>query len=227
MSSDNTLRRRFFERQLGHFVWLVVLLVVLYTTTAIPGFGIGGFLGLSTTEWVVLTVVNMIMHQMYVWICWRAELHWNGMSRVFGDKAFSIYAAVFFVFLVLRPILIFMLGWANRDTLPIEPWIGYAIALVLFLPIPYLGYSIVHFFGFARAAGLDHFNPAMRSEPLVREGIFAWAPNAMYIFGFLFLWIPAFLFQSVTALVVAAFGHAYIWVHYFFTEKPDMQRIYG
>jgi protein-S-isoprenylcysteine O-methyltransferase Ste14 len=67
----------------------------------------------------------------------------------------------------------------------------------------------------------------VRSQPLVREGIFAWAPNAMYIFGFLLLWIPPFLFQSVTALVVAAFGHAYIWVHYFFTEKPDMQLIYG
>jgi hypothetical protein len=38
-----------------------------------------------------------------------------------------------------------MLGWANRGTLPIEPWIGYAIALVLFLPISYLMYSIVHF----------------------------------------------------------------------------------
>lgn len=67
----------------------------------------------------------------------------------------------------------FMVGWGKRGTLPIKPWIGYAIALVLFLPIPYLGYSIVYVFGFARAAGIDHFDPATRAKPLVREGIFA------------------------------------------------------
>ena len=29
------------------------------------------------------------------------------------------------------------------------------------------------------------------------------------------------------ALAVALFQHAYIWVHYYCTEKPDMRRIYG
>jgi len=32
---------------------------------------------------------------------------------------------------------------------------------------------------------------------------------------------------ATAALVLAAFCHAYIWVHYFCTEKPDMKRIYG
>ena len=41
------------------------------------------------------------------------------------------------------------------------------------------------------------------------------------------LWVPAFLFQSMAAMVIAAFSHAYIWVHYYATEKPDMKRIYG
>ena len=63
MSNDNMQRRRFFEHQLGHFVWLVVLLVALCTATAIPDFGVGGFLGLSTTYWIVITVANMIIHQ--------------------------------------------------------------------------------------------------------------------------------------------------------------------
>ena len=48
----------------------------------------------------------------------------------------------------------------------------------------------------------------------------------MYTFGLLVLWIPAFLFQSVTALIIAALSHAYAWVHYFATEKPDMAHIY-
>ena len=29
------------------------------------------------------------------------------------------------------------------------------------------------------------------------------------------------------ALVVALFSHAYIWVHYFCTDRPDMKLIYG
>ena len=49
----------------------------------------------------------------------------------------------------------------------------------------------------------------------------------MYVFGFAILWVPALLFQSVAALIVAAFSHAYIWVHYYCTERPDMRRIYG
>jgi hypothetical protein len=49
----------------------------------------------------------------------------------------------------------------------------------------------------------------------------------MYTIGFLGLWAAALAFASWTALLLAAFNHAYIWVHYFATEKPDMARIYG
>ena len=45
----------------------------------------------------------------------------------------------------------------------------------------------------------------------------------MYVLGFFMLWVPAFLFQSTAAMVIAAFSHAYIWVHYYATEKPDMK----
>ena len=62
---------------------------------------------------------------------------------------------------------------------------------------------------------------------MVREGAFAWTPNAMYLIVFLGLWAIAFLYGSRIALVGALFQHAYIWVHYWFTEKPDMDLIYG
>ena len=129
--------------------------------------------------------------------------------------------------IVLRPILAFALGWSNRGTLGIESWLGYAISLILFAPSVYLIYCIRRYFWVARAFGIDHFDTSYRNVPLVRQGIFTWTPNAMYVYGFLILWVPAFLFQSVAALIVAAFSHTYIWVHYYCTEKPDMQRIYG
>ena len=106
------------------------------------------------------------------------------------------------------------------------PWLGYGASILLFAPAMYMMYSVKHFFTFRRAFGIDHFDASYRAAPLVRQGIFRWTPNAMYVFGFCALWIPAFLFQSVAALVVATFSHAYIWVHYHATEKPDMRRIY-
>jgi RimJ/RimL family protein N-acetyltransferase len=39
------------------------------------------------------------------------------------------------------------------------------------------------------------------------------------------LWIIAIAAASWSPLVVAGFSHAYIWVHYFCTEQPDMQVI--
>jgi len=127
----------------------------------------------------------------------------------------------------LRPVLAFALGWSNRNSLPIEPWIGYLAAVILLVPAIYLVYSVKRYFSFERAFGIDHFDTSYRNMPLIRKGIFTWTPNAMYVFGFLILWVPALLFQSVAALIVAAFSHLYIWVHYYCTELPDMRRIYG
>ena len=56
---------------------------------------------------------------------------------------------------------------------------------------------------------------------------FRFIPNSMYTVGFFALWIPALLAGSKAALLAAAFNHAYIWVHYACTERPDMKRIYG
>lgn len=39
--------------------------------------------------------------------------------------------------------------------------------------------------------------------------------------------IFALMFGSWNALVVALFQHAFIWVHMYCTEGPDMGRIYG
>jgi len=49
----------------------------------------------------------------------------------------------------------------------------------------------------------------------------------MYVFGFLVLWIPGFVMFSKAALLVALFNQIYIWVHYYFTELPDINFIYG
>ncbi|MDX1401738.1 MAG: methyltransferase [Kiloniellales bacterium] len=217
----------FFEGQIAHLAALAVLLLALYLASGVPGFHAGAFLDHSTAAWAGLAVANAILHQVYVWLCWRLELQGRHLTRLFGNHAFRIYQAGFAVLILLRPVLAFALGWANRGTLAIDPWLGYAISFILLAPSFYLLYCVHRYFGMDRAFGIDHFDASYRNAPLVRQGIFKWTPNAMYVFGFLILWVPGFLFQSLAALIVAAFSHAYIWVHYACTEKPDMRRIYG
>ena len=58
------------------------------------------------------------------------------------------------------------------------------------------------------------------TAPMVLDG-------AMYGVAFLGLWGIALLLGSWQALVVAAFQHAYIWVHMYTVEAPDMRLLFG
>ena len=215
-----------FEKQFAHVVLLGILLFLLDFASRLPGFFDGEYLGLTTRTWFALSVVNTVLHQVYVWFCWRTQLHLSLMTNVFGQSAFKFYAAGFGIMIILRPILITGLAVSNGGTLPVDPIIMQIVAAILLAPGIYLLYSIVRYFSFTRALGADHFDESFRSLPLVREGIFRFTSNGMYVFGFLVLWAPALFFSSISAIIFAAFSHLYIWVHYYCTEKPDMKRIY-
>ena len=165
-----------------------------------------------------------IAHQLYVWLCWRWELKSAAISRVMG---FVPYVVIFFLLLVGRVIAILWLTWGDFQSLgapPIIRWGGGAFLLGLGLAT---NFSVARSFGWARAAGADHFFPAYRELPLVRKGMFRLTPNAMYLFGFMLLWGIALLGDSSAALLAAAFSHAYIWLHWLATERPDMKFLYG
>ena len=131
------------------------------------------------------------------------------------------------ILLVGRPIAITFLAFSNQGSSHIDLRILYVIALLLLVPILYLAYSLVKYFGVKRVLGIDHFDTSYREESLVQEGIFKYVNNSMYIFGLLILWLPGLLLASKAALLAALFGHVYIWVHYFTVEQPDMRYIYG
>jgi hypothetical protein len=187
----------------------------------------GELWGLSTWTWFWISVEIPIAHQLFVWFCWRTELHRGLISRVFGSLGFGLYSLVFTFFLVARLLTVTALAFVSRDTLPVDPNILQLLAAVATVPVAYLAYSVARYFGVLRAYGADHFDASYRSRPLVREGIFRFTSNGMYTFGLMALYIPALWYASRPALVAAVFGHLYIWVHYFTTELPDMRRIYG
>jgi hypothetical protein len=217
-----------FEKQGVHFFCLFVLLLAVYWLSGIDGVLAGSLFGISTCIWFFLLIADTVDHQIFVWLAWRLELHGLKLTSWFGstERAFSFYRVVFAILFGARFVLIALLAVSNQGTLPIDPWLGYAIAAILAIPAIYLFYSVRTYFGFDRAFGIDHFDPAARNWPMVRKGIFKFTSNGMYVFGIGALWIPVFALQSSAALIAAAFSHIYIWVHYFTVEKPDMERIY-
>ena len=216
-----------FERQWLHALGLIVLLAGCWWAAQWPAVRQGELWGLRTIDWYWIAILTAVLHQVYVWLCWRIQLHGKGLTAVLGAGAFPAFAFGFAVIGIARVVAMFALGFANRDSLALDPLTLKIAAVVALIPALYLFYSVKRYFTFRRAFGADHFDPSMRSMPFVRGGIFRFTSNGMYVFGFLLLWVPALWWASAGALVAALFNHLYIWVHYYATERPDMARIYG
>jgi len=220
---------KIWKYQFWHILILAILLLALnflYKTTS--GFLEGSLWNISTKSWFVAAVLLPIIHQFYVLIFWRSELYYKSISKLFGKNGFKIYKIGFAILILSRPVLITLLAIANAATININPVFTYLLSIILLIPAIYLFYSVRTYFGIDRAMGIDHFHPEKyRNKPFVKKGIFKYTGNGMYIYGFFILWIPGILLQSKAALLLALFNHIYIWVHYYFTELPDIKIIYN
>ena len=153
--------------------------------------------------------------------------YYKGFTKLFGKYAFKVYKVGFTVLILSRVATILLLAVSNRNSLEIDWPIAYGLTLGFMMVSGYLFYSVFKYFGIDRAFGIDHFQPeAARHWPMVKQGIFQYTENGMYLFGFLALYIPGLLLASKAALLLALFNHIYIWVHFYFTELPDMREIY-
>lgn len=216
-----------FEKQVLHYSLLVIVLAVVLTISQIEGFLVGQFLGISTSAWFYLAIASAILHQVYVWFCWRTQLHYSLITRLFGRNGFLYYSVGFSILAIFRILLVVGLAISNKNSLHVNQLLLNSLGFIIAIPAVYLFYSVKRYFTFKRALGIDHFDQSYRHKPLVREGIFRFSSNSMYTFGLLILWIPGLFFASDAALLSALFNHSYIWVHYYSTERPDMRRIYG
>ena len=165
-----------------------------------------------------------VVHQIFVWLAWRFEFRSLATSKTIGFRG---YLAFFFLLFGSRFISLLVLAWMDRGSLKLKILPQAIVTTLLALIGIYTIYSVKRYFGMVRAAGADHFDPRYRDMPFVKEGIFRFTSNGMYLYGFFLFWAIAVGFNSITALTVAAFSHAYIWVHFCATEKPDMNFLYS
>lgn len=183
-------------------------------------------LGLTARSWAIVSIAFALLHQIVVAAVFRLQLHYGTMSRMFGTRDMQVWRGIFLPLLVSRPLTVLLVALA--DPVPItgarlpEVLAGVALLGVAAWAI----HSTVVHFTLPRALGGDHFRQEIADMPMVDKGAFAVTPNAMYGLAFLGLWGIALALGSWNALVVALFQHAYIWVHMYCTEAPDMRRLY-
>ncbi len=183
--------------------------------------------GLTTTGWAGVGIVLALVHQIVVAAVFRLQLHINLMTRLFGDRDMSVWAAIFLPLLAARALSVILTGWADTVPLTESRSIEIILGLTLLAPAIWGMHSTLVHFTLRRALGGDHFRDDIAAMPMVNKGVFKYTRNGMYGVVFLGLWGIALLFGSWNALVLALFQHAYIWVHMYCTESPDMRRIYG
>lgn len=220
-------RDSIFERQGLHFLLFAVLFTAVGLISGAEGLLVGSWQGIPTAYWFWLSILVPVVHQVWVWLCWRMELHHQWLSRHLGTWGFRIYAIGFALLFLARFYTLIATAIGSAGSLTLDRGLLWVLAVIVTIPVLYTFYSVARYFGFRRALGIDHFDPSYRNRLFVRAGIFRWTRNGMYTFGMAFVWLPGLVWASTPALVSAAFSHLYIWVHYLCTELPDMRRIYG
>ena len=79
-----------FEKQGWHFFFLALLLVGVVFIA--QGDVLSGQLwGISTQAWLWIAVAVPVIHQIFVWLFWRLELHHGLIAKWFGESGFPIY----------------------------------------------------------------------------------------------------------------------------------------
>jgi len=218
---ENKLRF-FFKNQIWHIGGLIIL---YYVALQMVDFETDSntFLGISSKNWFLFSMLTPLLHQGYVWLCWRSELCWKTISRTIGFKA---YVLIFFIIAILRFSGI-GLSFADYGSWFAPGWIAWSVSVLIFIPFIYTIYSIKKYFGFMRATGIDHFDPSYKNIPFEKRGIFKWSSNAMYTFAIPVFFGFAFSSGSKAMFIFAAYSVIGVWLHYFCTEKEDFKVIYG
>lgn len=228
VSADITIM----HRQIWQYIiGLLSIVGTWYLTSQYDFIEAGSFLGLSTLIWFWLAILIPILHQIIISPLWRAELLNSSLTKFFGstEKAFLFFKIIFSIFFVPRMIITLPLAISSINTINNQQLrLGFIIIGLVITPFILYGmYSVKQYFGINRAFGADHFFNEYRSMPLVKDGIFKYTDNAMYTIVLGFVLLPGLFLGSYIAIIAGIFNQGFVWVHYYTTEKPDMNYIYN
>ncbi len=187
----------------------------------------GHLWGYTTREWAYLFGLGCFLQHFLGWLVFRLQIAYQGLTRLFGRFDLVIWGLIFYPLLLFRPIVTLLLAKMDWGSLYTPSPLTHFLGGIIILPALYTIYSVVRYFGVVRALGADHFREKYRTIPLEKRGIYKYSDNAMYTYFFFFFWGIGIISGSVAVLITALFQHAFIWVHMYTTEGPDMDILYG
>ncbi|MEA4880563.1 MAG: hypothetical protein VB045_03735, partial [Synergistaceae bacterium] len=109
-----------FEKQWIHYLALGILVMALRFFSRFGGVQSGSLWDIGSSSWLWIAAGFAVLHQVYVWFCWRTELHAHLLTSLLGKKAFPVYSFGFALIGVLRTVAVLLLAMANRNTIPVN-----------------------------------------------------------------------------------------------------------
>lgn len=218
---------RVLERQGLHALAWVVLGALLYQVTGTSPGADEAIAGLSVRIWVASSWILAGLSQAWMAAFWRLELHGGAVSARLGDLGFPLLRAGYAVLFPLRFLPLIPISLATAGTGSLSPTTRITLVVASTPLILWTVRDALVHFGLDRLSGSDHFFPEDRGGRKETRGIHRYLANAMYTVGTLALFHPGLVTGSTLGLWVAAFHYAFVWVHYWCTEAPDLEILYG
>ena len=88
----------FFRGQIWHLGGTIILFIIGAQFVDLDS-NTNNFIGISALSWFMIAMSIPLIHQAYVWICWRSELCWKSVSNTIGFKG---YIVLFFILMISR-----------------------------------------------------------------------------------------------------------------------------
>ena len=118
----------FFKHQIWHLGGTIVLFYIGIQMVDLEG-NANAFLGISALNWFMIAMFMPLIHQSYVWICWRSELCWQSISNTIGFKR---YVIIFFILGISRFSAI-VLCFIDYGSLYKPGWFTWILSVILFV----------------------------------------------------------------------------------------------
>ena len=79
----------FFKGQIWHLGGTIILFYIGAQFVDLKS-NTNTLVGISALGWFMFAMLIPLIHQAYVWICWRSELCWKSISSTIGFKGYVI-----------------------------------------------------------------------------------------------------------------------------------------
>ena len=119
----------FFKNQIWHLGGTIVFFYIGFQFVDLSS-NTNTFLGINAFEWFFVAMTIPLVHQTYVWICWRSELCWKSISNTIGFKG---YVIIFFILIVSRLTAI-VLCFVDYGSLYKPELFAWIFSIILFVP---------------------------------------------------------------------------------------------